>query len=102
MKFINHLSNEKACRKRLSEIGGQEIINLYDGGRLGVVADVDLLIDDKTGSIEALLIPNSRSIFSFLADRDYIEVPWESVKKIGQDTLIVELDEKNNKRKLGY
>ena len=42
MKFSNSLDNDTPGRKRLSEIGGQEIINLFDGGRLGIVADVDL------------------------------------------------------------
>lgn len=102
MRLISHMDDEKPCKKRLSEIGGQEIINLYDGGKLGVVADVDLLIDDDTGNIEALLIPDSRSLFSFFSDKNYIEVPWESVRKIGQDTLIVDLGEKSDKKKVGY
>lgn len=101
MRFGNMGDSVKSSRKRLSEIGGQEIINLYDGGKLGIVADVDLLIDDKSGSIEAMLIPDSKSFFSFFSDRNYIEVPWESIKKIGQDTLIVELDEKNSRKRIG-
>lgn len=93
---------EKSSIKRLSEIGGQEIINLYDGGRLGFVADVDLLIDDETGDIKALLVPYSKGFFSFFSEKNYIEVPWDSIKKIGQDTLIVELDERNTKKKFGF
>ncbi|WP_242854386.1 YlmC/YmxH family sporulation protein [Oxobacter pfennigii] len=98
MKSNNRMSYEKIGKKKLSEIGGQEIINLYDGGKLGVVADVDLLIDDETGYIEALLIPDTKSLFSIFSNKNYIEVPWESVKKIGQDTLIVELNEKINRK----
>lgn len=101
MRFNNNddLDN-KPGKKRLSEIGGQEIINLYDGGRLGVVADVDLLINDDTGAIEALLIPQTKSFFSFLSDKSFIEVPWDAVRKIGQDTLIVEMDNTTEKRKI--
>jgi YlmC/YmxH family sporulation protein len=104
IKFNNHNVIDKSSTKRLSEIGGQEIINLFDGGRLGIVADVDLLINDNTGSIEALLIPDSKSFLSFFSDKKYIEVPWESIRKIGQDTLIVELDENNNnnRKRMGY
>jgi murein DD-endopeptidase MepM/ murein hydrolase activator NlpD len=54
MRFGNGFDAPNSTIKRLSEIGGQEIINLYDGGRLGVIADVDLLINDETGRIEAL------------------------------------------------
>jgi YlmC/YmxH family sporulation protein len=100
MKFSSNRNEDRLSKKRrLSEIGGQEIINLYDGGRLGVVADVDLLIDDETGYIEALLIPESKSFFSLFPNKDFIEVPCESVRKIGQDTLIVELDDSSTKNK---
>ena len=100
----NKLSNDnnKSITKRLSEIGGQEIINLFDGGRLGIVADVDLLINDSTGKIEALLIPDSKSFLSFFSDKKYIEVPWGAIRKIGQDTLIVELDDNSNRKRVGY
>jgi sporulation protein, YlmC/YmxH family len=100
LKFNSLIENEdlKLARKRLSEIGGQEIINLFDGGKLGVIADIDLLINDDTGSIESLLIPDNKRMFSFRSDRNYIEVPWKSVKKIGYDTVIVELDNTNGKR----
>lgn len=92
--FEEHLG-----KRRLSEIGGQEIINLYDGGRLGVIADIDLLIDEKTGAIQSLLIPESASFISIFRDKDYIEVPWTSIRKIGQDTLIVEMDDKTERKK---
>lgn len=99
IKFNAQQDTDRPVKKRFSEIGGQEIINLYDGGRLGVVADIDLLVDEKTGNIQSLLIPESRGFFSIMSDKNYIEVPWDAVKKIGQDTLIVELDEKRGKRK---
>lgn len=92
MRFNLREENDKPVRKRLSEIGGQEIINLFDGCRLGTVADVDLLVDDATGSIEALLIPESKGFFSFFSDKSFVEVPWDAVRKIGQDTLIVEIE----------
>jgi YlmC/YmxH family sporulation protein len=102
MRYDVSIEDQKTYKKRLSEIGGQEIINLYDGGKLGVVADIDLLINDATGSIEALLIPDAKKLFSFFSQNNtYIEVPWQSVKKIGHDTVIVELDEKSNKKKFG-
>jgi len=86
---------------RLSELGGKEIVNLNDGGRLGIIADSDLIIDEKTGKILALLVPDRRNqikIFSF-NDRNEIEIPWSSIRKIGNDMIIIELDEESrNKR----
>ncbi|MFA5523371.1 MAG: YlmC/YmxH family sporulation protein [Tissierellales bacterium] len=87
---------------RLSELGGKEIVNLNDGGRLGVIADSDLLIDEKSGKILALLVPDRKSqikIFSF-NDRNGIEIPWSSIRKIGNDMIIIELDEGNMNRRI--
>lgn len=100
LKTDNYTAYQEAARKRLSEIGGQEIINLFDGVKLGVVADIDLIVDDKTGRIEFLLIPDQRRVFGFSSERNFIEVPWSAVKKIGQDALIVDM-QNTSKRKLG-
>ncbi len=85
---------------RLSKLGGKEIVNLNDGGRLGIIADSDLIIDEKNGKILALLVPDNRGQFKlFTSDRDEIEIPWESIKKIGNDMIIIELDEKNRSKR---
>jgi YlmC/YmxH family sporulation protein len=78
---------------KFSELGGKEIVNLNDGCRLGSLAESDLLIDEKTGKIKALLVPDARGHFSIFSDRDYIEIPWDCVKKIGSDMMIIEIEE---------
>ncbi len=83
---------------RLSQIGGKEIVNLNTGERLGVVAQADLVIDEATGNIVKLLIPEERTQFSLFGERDYIEVPWENVKKIGNDMIIIEQDERKKRK----
>lgn len=77
---------------RLNDLGNKEIINICDGCRLGVLAESDLLIDEKTGKIKALLVPDSRSPFSLFNDRNFMEIPWTAVKKVGSDMIIIELD----------
>ncbi|WP_352417832.1 YlmC/YmxH family sporulation protein [Proteiniborus sp.] len=88
---------------KLSELGGKEIVNLNDGGRLGIIADSDLIIDDKSGKILALLVPDRRNqlrIFSTTNDRNGIEIPWSSIRKIGNDMIIIELDEENRNKRI--
>lgn len=80
---------------RLNDLGNKEIINICDGVRLGVLADSDLLIDEKTGKIKALLVPDSRSPFSLFNDKNFMEIPWTAVKKVGSDMIIIELDNGN-------
>ncbi|KPU28163.1 YlmC/YmxH family sporulation protein [Caloranaerobacter sp. TR13] len=78
---------------RLSKLGGKEIVNLNDGGRLGMVADSDLVIDEKTGKIEYLIVPDNSLQLNILRNRTEIEIPWEAIRKIGNDMIIIEFDE---------
>lgn len=80
---------------KFSELGGKEILNITDGCRLGIIAESDLLIDEKTGKIKALLVPDIKSHFSIFSDRDFLEIPWDCVKKIGNDMIIIELENFN-------
>lgn len=77
---------------RLSRLGGKEIVNLNDGGRLGIIADSDLVIDEKTGKILSLLVPDRRSQFKFFGDKYEVEIPWNAIKKIGNDMIIIEIE----------
>lgn len=47
----------------LSEIAGKEIVNLVTGERLGVIGECDLILDETTGDILALLIPKEKGFF---------------------------------------
>ncbi|MDI3535410.1 MAG: hypothetical protein PWQ82_1775 [Thermosediminibacterales bacterium] len=76
---------------RLNEFNGKEIVNLNDGSRLGVIGDCDLIINKQTGKIEYLVIPNRRNQFSFLKDNSSLEVPWESIKKVSSELVIIEI-----------
>ena len=76
----------------LSEIAGKEIVNLVSGERLGVVGECDLILDEITGDILALLVPKEKGLFGFKKDKSVLEVPWRSVRKIGNDMIIIEYD----------
>lgn len=81
-----------------STIGGKEIVNLCDGSRLGIIAESDLIIDERTGRIISLLIPDKKGILNFFSNESSLEIPWEAVKKIGNDMIIIELEDENKKR----
>lgn len=77
---------------RLSELAGKEIINMHDGGRLGVVAETDLVVQAKTGQLESIIIPNHGNFFSIFKDEKYLVIPWQAIKKIGSEVIIVDLN----------
>jgi YlmC/YmxH family sporulation protein len=83
---------------RLSELSGKEIVNLYDGARMGIIGNSDLVIDENNGKIIYLLIPNKKSSFFLLGEKNYTEVSWDSIRKIGPDIVILEMDSQGSRK----
>ena len=68
------------------------MVNLTDGTRLGTIANSDLIFDGKTGQIESIVLPNKGSLLNFFGCRHQFVIPWDSVKKIGAEVIIVEIE----------
>lgn len=77
---------------KLSKMGGKEILNINNGSRLGIIGNSDLLIDEKTGKILSLLVPDNGGQFIMFGDRSEVEIPWNSIEKIGNDIIIIDLE----------
>jgi YlmC/YmxH family sporulation protein len=78
---------------RLGELAGKEIININDGARLGVIGETDLAIDDETGQIKSIILPRRGNLFTMFNEKQELIIPWEAIKKIGFEVIIVELDQ---------
>lgn len=76
---------------KLSDLSGKEVINLSNGSRLGNIADCDLLFDNHTGKIHSLLLPNHNSMFPIFNNLRILSIPWNCIKKIGNEIIIVDL-----------
>lgn len=87
---------------RLSELAGKNIVNIYDGVRLGVIYEPNLTFSPETGKLELLLVGNKSSLHNIWGDRSHIEIPWESVHKIGQEVVIVNLGQSSTKIKRNF
>ncbi|MBM7694655.1 YlmC/YmxH family sporulation protein [Peribacillus deserti] len=74
---------------RLSELSGKEIVDVKRAERLGVLGQTDLEINEK-GQITALIIPNVKW-FGFKKNGTEIRVPWNHIKKIGTDMIIIDI-----------
>lgn len=76
---------------RLCELREKEVINTCNCKRLGCVADVSLNLCN--GCLESIIIPGPGKICGFLgSDSEYI-IPFECIKKIGEDIILVEICE---------
>lgn len=75
---------------RLSDLGEKEIINIADGSRYGDLYNAELMLDEKTGRIGIIMAPDNKGRISFTGVRNYVHIPWDCIKKIGEDIIIVE------------
>ncbi|UAL49210.1 YlmC/YmxH family sporulation protein [Sutcliffiella horikoshii] len=77
---------------RLSEMSGKEIVDVKRAERLGILGHTDLEINESTGEIRSLIIP-SLKWFGLKKEGSDIRVPWNHIKKIGTDMIIIDIPE---------
>ena len=76
---------------RFCELREREVINICDCKRLGCVTDV--LINTCSGCVEAIILPGPGKICGFLGyDSEYV-IPYECIRKIWPDIILVEICE---------
>ena len=68
----------------------KEVINVYDGKRLGFVQDVCADLD--TGKITSIIVPGGTNrLMNLFSNSNDIVIPWEQIKCIGEDLILVEI-----------
>lgn len=77
---------------RTVDLKQKEVVNISDGRRLGFVSDVEIDLDN--GRIDALVIPGGGRFFGLMGKDNEFIIPWEKIKKIGEDIILVDLDER--------
>jgi len=73
-----------------SELRAKEVINICDGRRLG--RPIDLVLNENA-CVEALVVPGQYSLKNLVKGlREGIVIPWNRIRRIGDDVILVELD----------
>lgn len=67
----------------------KEVINITDGKRLGFVQDVTANLE--TGTITSIIVPGNAKLFNLFTSGNEIVIPWDKVKCIGEDLILVEI-----------
>lgn len=79
---------------RLSELTGKNVVNFYDGVRLGTIYEPMLSFDVSTGKLEQLFLGGRNGITGNWSEKNSLAIPWNHVQKIGQEVVIVDLGER--------
>lgn len=67
----------------------KEVISLSEGKILGFVVDVQADFDN--GEIHAIIVAKTGKLFGGVMGKNNITIPWENIKKIGEDVILVEI-----------
>ncbi|MGI6631953.1 MAG: YlmC/YmxH family sporulation protein [Bacillota bacterium] len=81
---------------RASDLASRDVVNTVDGRRLGNIVDVEL--DLENGRITAVVVPGQPKMLGVFGRSDDYVVPWENIKKIGEDVILVEISERYLRR----
>ncbi len=74
---------------RLSDLQNKYIVNVNDGKNIGNIIDVK--INEENGSIMSLVIEPNKNFFSFNKGKLDTEIKWNSIEKIGEDVILVNI-----------
>ncbi|MBR3919425.1 MAG: YlmC/YmxH family sporulation protein [Clostridia bacterium] len=77
---------------RVSLFKNNEVVNLSDGRRLGFVSDAD--VNFETGRLESIMVAGAGKLFGASSKESELIIPFEKIKKIGEDVIIVDIEER--------
>ena len=72
---------------RIEELKQREVINISDGKRLGFISDLEI----EDGAVTAAILPYSKG-FSLFGQGDEYTIPWGSIIRLGDDTILVDYE----------
>lgn len=74
---------------RVSDLRMRDVVNIVDGRRLGMIKDFEL--DFEVGRIRSILLPASVKVLGLFGRNDDMEIPWDKIKKVGVDVILVDV-----------
>lgn len=82
------MEEEKALYS-IGNLRSMEIIDINTGTKLGYIKDLKINCDNYR--IISIILPSQK--ISWFGKSDDIEIPWENVKKIGIDVILIDAGE---------
>ena len=73
---------------RIAELRYKEVIDIASGSRYGFVDDIEF--DPDTGTVQSIILSGRLRLFGLLGREPDLVFPWSSVKRFGEDIILVE------------
>lgn len=78
---------------RISQFQMKDIINIYDGRKLGNITDFEINL--PAGRIDAIVIQTGSRVLGLFGKDEEITIHWKQIVKIGEDVIIVKYKNEN-------
>ena len=75
---------------RIYDMKQKEVINSNDGIRLGFISDIEVDLDQ--GKLLKVIVPGPAKLFGMFGREKEYQIPWERIKKIGEDIILVDIN----------
>ena len=81
----------------LSDLERYEIFNTEEAEKYDTQQSLDFIIDEK-GNLQFIVAAVAGSKFGFFGSKEYVEIPWSYITKIGTNVIVVSADKDKIKR----
>ena len=81
----------------LSDLEKYEIFNTEEAEKYDTQQALDFIIDEN-GNLQFIVAAVAGSKFGFFGSREYVEIPWSYITKIGTNVIVVSADKEKIKR----
>lgn len=71
------------------ELRAKEVVNICDGKKMGNI--IDLIFDCSCARITGIVVPGEKTFLNFFKSANDIFIPYNKIRKIGSDIILVEL-----------
>jgi len=83
---------------RMDDLRRKDVINLFNGGYMGRAADLEF--DPDTSQMKGIIIYGRLRWFGLLGREDDINIRWEDIEVIGDDSILVRYRQYGGKGRL--
>ena len=73
---------------RFRDLRRKEVININDGCRLGLVADLDLRAPE--GQVIAIVVYGPARFFGLFGRGEEFYIPWGCIRQVGDDIILID------------
>lgn len=75
---------------RIYDMKQKEVINSGDGIKLGFISDIEVSMEE--GKVLTIYVPGPTKMLGMFGGQKEYVIPWDAIKKIGEDIILVDID----------